>query len=117
MKHIKDLCDEAGCRVEFCVEEDDFVVAFYRNLREEWNNANDGAKVGVNGVNDGAKEKDVRVTIIECIKQDERITIAGIATNSRQNNQGIKRREYHRKSGIKQIGILEASSLKCLQKT
>ena len=106
MKRIKDLCDEAGCRVEFCVEEDDFVVAFYRNLREEWNNANDGAK-----------EKDVRVTIIECIKQDERITIAGIATNSRQNNQGIKRREYHRKSGIKQIGILEASSLKCLQKT
>lgn len=35
---IKDLCDEAGCKVEFRTEKDDFVVAFYRNLREEWNN-------------------------------------------------------------------------------
>lgn len=37
LKRIKDLCDEAGCRVEFRTEQDDFVVAFYRNLREEWN--------------------------------------------------------------------------------
>ena len=38
LKRIKDLCDEAGCKVEFRTEKDDFVVAFYRNLREEWNN-------------------------------------------------------------------------------
>ena len=38
LKRIKDLCDEAGCKVEFRIEKDDFVVAFYRNLREEWNN-------------------------------------------------------------------------------
>ena len=38
-KRIKDLCDEAGCKVEFRTEVDDFVVAFYRNLREEWNKA------------------------------------------------------------------------------
>lgn len=37
LKRIKDLCDEAGCKVEFRTEVDDFVVAFYRNLREEWN--------------------------------------------------------------------------------
>lgn len=36
-KRIKDLCDEAGCKVEFRMEKDDFVVAFYRNLREKWN--------------------------------------------------------------------------------
>ena len=38
LKRIKDLCDEAGCKVEFRNEVDDFVVVFYRNLREEWNN-------------------------------------------------------------------------------
>ena len=37
LKRIKDLCDEAGCKVEFRMEVDDFVVAFYRNLRKEWN--------------------------------------------------------------------------------
>ena len=29
LKRIKDLCDEAGCKVEFRTEKDDFVVAFY----------------------------------------------------------------------------------------
>ena len=92
MMRIKDLCNEAGCRVEFRMEEDDFVVAFYRNLREEWNNANDGAK-----------EKDVRATIIECIKQDERITIAGIVTNT-----GVSRRTVDRViKGLKEENILE----------
>ena len=33
---IKDLCDETGCKVEFRTEKDDFVVVFYRNLRETW---------------------------------------------------------------------------------
>ena len=38
LKRIKDLCDEVGCKVEFRMEKDDFVVVFYRNLRDEWNN-------------------------------------------------------------------------------
>jgi len=37
LKRIKELCDEAGCKVEFRAEKDDFVVCFYRNLREAWN--------------------------------------------------------------------------------
>ena len=36
LKRIKDLCDEAGCKVAFRTEKDDFVVVFYRNLRETW---------------------------------------------------------------------------------
>ena len=36
LKRIKDLCDAAGCKVEFRTEKDDFVVVFYRNLRETW---------------------------------------------------------------------------------
>ena len=36
LKRIKDLCDKAGCKVEFRTEKDDFVVIFYRNLREIW---------------------------------------------------------------------------------
>ena len=41
LKRIKDLCDDAGCKVEFKAEKDDFVVIFYRNLRETWNLSND----------------------------------------------------------------------------
>ena len=48
LKRIKDLCDEAGCKVEFRTEKDDFVVAFYRNLRDSWNdNVTSSAKDGV----------------------------------------------------------------------
>jgi len=36
LKRIKDLCDAVGCKVEFRTEKDDFVVVFYRNLREIW---------------------------------------------------------------------------------
>lgn len=36
LKRIKDLCDKVGCKVEFRTEKDDFVVVFYRNLREIW---------------------------------------------------------------------------------
>ncbi|WP_302226687.1 hypothetical protein [Marvinbryantia sp.] len=36
LKRIKDLCDATGCKVEFRTEKDDFVVVFYRNLREIW---------------------------------------------------------------------------------
>ncbi|MBQ9610101.1 MAG: putative DNA binding domain-containing protein [Lachnospiraceae bacterium] len=43
LKRIKDLCDDAGCKVEFRTETDDFVVAFYRNLREEWNKVDDNS--------------------------------------------------------------------------
>ena len=37
LKRIKELCDAVGCKVEFRAEKDDFVVCFYRNLRETWN--------------------------------------------------------------------------------
>ena len=50
LKRIKDLCDEAGCRVEFRTEVDDFVVAFYRNLREEWNRSGDNRQSNLGGI-------------------------------------------------------------------
>ena len=40
LKHIKDMCDAAGCKVDFKMEKDDFIVIFYRNLRENWNSSN-----------------------------------------------------------------------------
>jgi ATP-dependent DNA helicase RecG len=36
LKRINDLCEKFGCKVEFKNEKDDFVVVFYRNLRETW---------------------------------------------------------------------------------
>lgn len=45
LKRIKDLYDEARCKVKFKTEKDDFTVVFYRNLRETWkdkqNNTNE----------------------------------------------------------------------------
>ncbi|MBR4751116.1 MAG: putative DNA binding domain-containing protein [Thermoguttaceae bacterium] len=53
LKRIKDLCDEAGCKVEFRAEKDDFVVAFYRNLRENWNSDGNEVKLSDNKTNRG----------------------------------------------------------------
>ena len=107
MKRIKDLCDEAGCKVEFRTEKDDFVVAFYRNLRESWNNnrtsgAKDGVKSGVNGVNNGVDEKEGKDAIIECIKADSYITIGQMVAAT-----GIPRRTVDRiLKQMKENGIL-----------
>ena len=108
LKRIKDLCDEAGCKVEFRTEKDDFVVAFYRNLRESWNNnrtsgAKDGVKSGVNGVNNGVDEKEGKDAIIECIKADSYITIGQMVAAT-----GIPRRTVDRiLKQMKENGILE----------
>ena len=106
LKRIKDLCDEAGCEVEFKTEKEDFVVIFYRNLRNVWNqdekngvNDVNGVKVGVkNGVNgvkvgvkNGVNEDDSRNAIIMCLKENEHISIAQLAKEI-----GISRRTIDR---------------------
>lgn len=35
MKRIKDVCDKAGCKVEFQTLDDGFVVIFYRNSSKD----------------------------------------------------------------------------------
>ena len=107
LKRIKDLCDEAGCKVEFRTEKDDFVVVFYRDLRDSWNNNEiGGAKNGVNGVNDvnnGADDKERKDAIIECIKEDTYITIGQMVAVT-----GIPRRTVDRiLKQMKENGVLE----------
>ena len=105
LKRIMDLCDETGCKVEFRTEKDDFVVVFYRNLRESWNKdetsgTKDGVKSGVNGVNNGVDGNDA---IIECIKEDAYITIGQMVAVT-----GIPRRTIDRiLKQMKENGILE----------
>ena len=73
LKRIKDLCDEAGCRVDFRTDKDDFVVVFYRNLRETWNiGAKSDANLDANGANSGVKntENVLAVKTIELIKKN-----------------------------------------------
>ena len=41
LMRIKDLCDEAGCNVDFQTRLDDFVVVFHRNLRDVWSKSSD----------------------------------------------------------------------------
>lgn len=65
LKRIKDLCDEAGCRVEFRTEKDDFVVAFYRNLREKWNNQETSLK------QDTKNETSLKQVLKQVLKQSD----------------------------------------------
>lgn len=73
LKRIKDLCDEAGCKVEFRTEKDDFVVAFYRNLRETW----------------GTKLSDLSPNVTQEMKQDE-------TSLKRVLKQVLKQAEYNK---------------------
>ena len=75
LKRIKDLCDEAGCKVEFRTEKDDFVVAFYRNLRETW----------------GTKLSDLSPNVTQEMKQDE-------TSLKRVLKQVLKQAEYNKLS-------------------
>ena len=83
-------------------------MAFYRNLRDSWNNneiggAKDGVKNGVNGVNNGADDKERKDAIIECIKEDTYITIGQMVAVT-----GIPRRTVDRiLKQMKENGVLE----------
>lgn len=114
LKRIKDLCDDAGVRLEFKTERDDFVVVFYRNLREEWNNKSDiittvhedkynwsmgksANQVGeLNDTKDGrlngVKDDRLAENIIEVISQDGSLTIESIAEKT-----GVSIRTVERK--------------------
>ena len=72
-KRIKDLCDESGCKVEFRTEKDDFVVAFYRNLRETW----------------GTQKSDMSSNVNQEMKQDE-------TSLKRVLKQVLKQAEYNK---------------------
>lgn len=38
LKHLKELCDEVGCKVEFYGDSYGFTVRFYRHSGEGWAN-------------------------------------------------------------------------------
>ena len=72
LKRIKDLCDEAGCKVEFRMEKDDFVVAFYRNLREKWNESvHSGENVVESGDNFTQNERSLSEVMSEVLAESE----------------------------------------------
>ena len=85
LKWIK-TCDEAGCQVEFRTETDDFVVVFYRNLRQSWGESSgfgaDDANNGANDANhDANREADTLMKkILDAIKRNPKISQNNLAT-------------------------------------
>ena len=109
LKRIKNLCDEAGCKVDFRTEKDDFVVVFYRNLRETWNiGAKSDANLDANGANSGVKntEKVLSVKTIELIKKNPKITQVELAAELNVSRRTIQRlmAELARNGKIQRIG-------------
>ena len=94
LKRIKDLCDEAGCKVEFRTEKDDFVVAFYRNLREEWNNLGGGTPQVTPQVapqvNLGEKENKILEFCVEARSMQEILTHLGLRDRKHLREQYIE---------------------------
>ena len=113
LKRIKDLCDEAGCQVEFRTETDDFVVAFYRNLRQTWN---DNAKNEANESNLEANEANqenrgfdnaaLSEKVIGKLKSDPKISQRKLADELHVSRSTIQRvmAEMIRKRQIERIG-------------
>lgn len=92
LKRIKDLCDEFGCKVSFRTEKDDFVVVFYRNLRETWVTKDDGVSPGVpQGVTVEMNDKSLDEQIIELILNDSKITTKKMAEILDVSGRTIKR--------------------------
>ena len=99
LKRIKDLCDEAGCKVEFRTEKDDFVVIFYRNLRETWkdeqNNKDEKNPKHQNDVLDDVLKdvlKDVLENqIIQLLTEDNRLSQKQIAAKTGRSIASVQR--------------------------
>jgi len=90
LKRIKDFCDEAGCKFDFRVEKDDFVVVFYRNLRNTWNigisDANTDANPDAN--NTGVELSD---KILESIRKNPKTTQTTLAAEFNVSRRTIQR--------------------------
>ncbi len=96
LKRIKDLCDKAGCKVEFRNEKDDFVVVFYRNLRETWvkeqrkNNIEADSK-HQDDVLDDVLEDVLENKIIKLLSEDNKFNQKQIATKTGMSVASVQR--------------------------
>lgn len=96
LKRIKDLCDEAGCKVEFRNEKDDFVVVFYRNLRETWGNEQKKNNIEADSkhqddVLDDVLEDVLENKIIKLLSEDNKFNQKQIATKTGMSVASVQR--------------------------
>lgn len=108
LKRIKDFCDEAGCKFDFRIEKDDFVVVFYRNLRNTWNIGDSDANSEANDANPDANNTELELSekTIESIRKNPKITQAQLAENLKVSRSTIQRllAKLTQKGQIKRTG-------------
>lgn len=93
LKRIKDFCDEAGCKFDFRAEKDDFVVVFYRNLRNTWNIGISEANPDANDANPDANNTELELSekIIESIRKNPKTTQMTLAAEFYVSRRTIQR--------------------------
>ena len=95
LKRIKDVCDETGCKVEFRTEKDDFVVVFYRNLRETWkdeqNNKNAEIPKHQNDVLNDVLKDVLQNQIIQLLTENNRLSQKQIAAKTGRSIASVQR--------------------------
>ncbi|MBO4698414.1 HTH domain-containing protein [bacterium] len=108
LKRIKDFCDEAGCKFDFRIEKDDFVVVFYRNLRNTWNIGDSDANSDANETNLDANNTGLELSekIVESIRKNSKTTQTTLAAEFNVSRRTIQRllAKLMQKGQIKRTG-------------
>jgi predicted HTH transcriptional regulator len=92
VKNNGDVIGQEICNVEFRTEKDDFVVAFYRNLRETWGTKlSDMSPNVTQDVTEAQDDKSLDERILELIKSDSKITTKSMAEKLGVSDRTVKR--------------------------
>ena len=97
LQRIKYLCDEAGCKVEFRTEQDNFVVVFYRNLRETWDSATVGVppktkyKAEQKREESEAELTDLQRNILAILKENPKTSLNRLASELHKSRSNIQK--------------------------
>lgn len=113
LKHLKELCDEVGCKVEFYGDSYGFTVRFYRHCGEGWanyeNTSNDRGSTNTETSIETSIEtstetitKSSRDIIIHLLQNNPRMTINKLANTTGLSRSGVR----HHIDSLKREGIL-----------
>lgn len=111
LKHLKELCDEVDCKVEFYGDSYGFTVRFYRHCGEGWadivstseNNGNTTTETTTKTTTETTTKNTSRQKLLQLIVSNPYITAEEMALSIGLSKDGV---QYHIKK-LKKEGILE----------
>lgn len=91
LKRIKDLCNKVGCKLELRTEKDDFVVVFYRNLRETWKDEQNNTNAEILKYQKDVLKDVLETQIIQLLIKNNRLSQKQIAAKTVQSVASVQR--------------------------